>query len=61
MFSGLEMQSLAGKPKSNVKISPLAGKPVLEMQVELARLELLRSAPAHGIGSSRRGGLTAAR
>ena len=40
MSSPLEMQSLAGKPKSNATLSPLAGKPVpKEMRVDLARLE----------------------
>src|SRR6266436_5480277 len=40
MSSALEMQSLAGEPKSNVTLSPLAGKPApKEMRVDVARLE----------------------
>jgi phosphoglucomutase len=40
MSSALEMQSLAGEPKSNVTLSPLAGKLApKEMRVDLARLE----------------------
>src|ERR1700741_2649184 len=40
MSSALEMQSLAGEPKNNVTLSPLAGKLAPEgMRGELARLE----------------------
>ena len=40
MSSALEMQSLAGEPKSNATLSPLAGKPApKELRVDLARLE----------------------
>jgi len=40
MSSAIEMQSLAGEPKSNVTLSPQAGKPApKEMRVDLARLE----------------------
>jgi phosphoglucomutase len=40
MSSAIEMQSLAGEPKSNITLSPLAGKPApREMQVEVAQLE----------------------
>ena len=40
MSSALEMQSLAGEPKSNLTLSPLAGKLApKEMRVDLARLE----------------------
>ena len=40
MSSALEMQSLAGEPRSKVTLSPLAGKPApREMQVDVARLE----------------------
>ena len=40
MSRALEMQSLAGEPKSNVTLSPLAGKPApKEMREDVARLE----------------------
>src|ERR1700746_2928501 len=40
MSSALEMQSLAGEPKSTLTLSPLAGKLApKEMRVDLARLE----------------------
>jgi phosphoglucomutase len=40
MSSAIEARPFAGEPKSNVRISPLAGKPApREMQVEVAKLE----------------------
>ncbi len=54
MSSALEMQSLAGEPKSNVTLSPLAGKPApKEMRVDVARLasEYFARRPDLGDGS----------
>jgi len=40
MSSALETQSLAGKPKNNALLSPLAGKAAShEMRVDVGRLE----------------------
>jgi hypothetical protein len=40
MSSAIEMQPLTREPKSNITLSPLAGKPApREMQVEVAQLE----------------------